>query len=382
MELSLQTFSTMLNNMAAAAQAAAIQALDLLVGSTLRAIFEAVAGLCLWLQWQNVQVLQMARLTTSTGTDCDNFVADFPLFGGRLAGVASSGQVTFGRYTATQPVQIPVGTLVKTNDGTQSFTVNLDTTNAAYEADSSGATQGWFNLAAGVAALNVTVTNNAVGTAGNVLAGTIGLIASSAPGLDTVTNASAFTNGMNAETDAALKARFALWFSSLSKGTPAAINAAVADVAQNLTWQQVNNDAMPAAITAPGTVTVVVDDGSGATPSSTIALVATAVQAVRAATINAYVIAATPLAANISMTLTTAANTNHAAAVAAVQAALAAYIGALGVGNPLPYTRLAQLAYDSRSAITNITGLALNGATADLVPTDFQVVRVGTLTVA
>lgn len=370
----------MLNGMAAAAQAAASQALDLLVGSSLRAIFEAVAGLCLWLQWQNVQVLQMARLTTAAGADCDSFVADFPLFGGRLPGVASSGQVTFGRFTATQPVQIPVGTLVKTNDGTQSFTANLDTTNVAFQADPSGATQGWFNLPAGVASLNVSVTNSAAGTSGNVLAGTIGLIASSAPGLDTVTNAAAFTNGMNAETDTALKARFGLWFSSLSKGTPAAINSAVAGVAQNLTWQQINNEDAGGNF-APGTVTVVVDDGSGATPASTIALVASAVQAVRAATINAYVIAATPLAANISMTLTTAANTNHAAAVAAVQAALAAYIGGLGVGGTLPYTRLAQLAYDSSTSITNITGLTLNGGTADLVPTDFQVVQAGTLAV-
>jgi uncharacterized phage protein gp47/JayE len=308
-------------------------------------------------------------------------VADFPLFGGRLAGVASSGEATFGRYTATQPAQVPVGTMVKTNDGTQSFTVDLDTTNAAYQADPSGATQGWFNLATGVTTLNVTVTNAAVGTAGNVLAGTIGLIASSAPGLDTVTNASTFTNGMNAEADAALKTRFALWFSSLSKGTPAAINAAVADVAQNLTWQQINNTDAGGNY-APGTVTVVLDDGSGATPSSTVALVAAAVQAVRAATINAYVIAATPLAATVSMTLTTATNASHAAAVADVQAALAAYIGALGVGNPLPYTRLAQLAYDSSSAITNITGLTLNGGAADLTPTDFQVLRAGTLMVA
>jgi uncharacterized phage protein gp47/JayE len=381
MQLSLQNFSTMLNNMAAAAQAAASQALDLLVGSTLRAIFEAVAGLCLWLQWQNVQVLQMARLTTASGTDCDSFVADFPLFGGRLQGVASSGQVTFGRFTATQPVQIPVGTLVKTNDGTQSFTVDLDTTNAAFQADPSGAKQGWFTLAAGVASLNVAVTNAAAGTTGNVLAGTIGLIASSAPGLDTVTNANAFTNGLNAETDTALKARFGLWFSSLSKSTPAAIDAAVADVAQNLTWRQINNTDAGGNF-APGAVTVAVDDGSGATPSSTIALVATAVQAVRAATINAYVIAAAPLAASISMTLTTAPNTNHAAAVASVQAALTIYIGGLGVGGTLPYTRLAQLAYDSSSAITNITGLTLNGGTADLVPTDFQVVRAGALTVA
>ena len=198
-------------------------------------------------------------------------------------------------------------------------------------------------MAAGVAILNVSVTNNAAGTAGNVLAGTIGLIASSAPGLDTVTNASAFTNGMNAETDTALKARFGLWFSSLSKGTPAAINSAVAGVAQNLTWQQINNTDAGGNF-APGTVTVVVDDGSGATPAGTIALVAAAVQAVRAATINAFVIAATPLAANISMTLTTSANTSHAAAVAAVQAALAAYIGSLGVGGTLLYTRLAQLA--------------------------------------
>ena len=51
MQLSLRTFNTLVQNMAAAVQAAATQLLDLTVGSTLRAVIEANASIALWMQW-------------------------------------------------------------------------------------------------------------------------------------------------------------------------------------------------------------------------------------------------------------------------------------------------------------------------------------------
>ena len=46
---------------------------------------------------------------------------------------------------------------------------------------------------------------------GNVLANTITSMGQGVPGVDTVTNAIAFTNGVDAESDAAYKARFVLY---------------------------------------------------------------------------------------------------------------------------------------------------------------------------
>ncbi len=54
----------------------------------------------------------------------------------------------------------------------------------------------------------------------------------------------------------------------------------------------------------------------------------------------------------------------------------------LAIGATLNYTRLAQLAYDASSSIINLSGLELNGGTADLEPGLFGVVRAGTISVA
>ena len=56
----------------------------------------------------------------------------------RLAAVASSGQVTFARFTPTQKAVVPIGATVQSADGTQTFTVTVDTTNSAYNAGLGG----------------------------------------------------------------------------------------------------------------------------------------------------------------------------------------------------------------------------------------------------
>src|SRR3954452_809264 len=122
---SLQTFSftQLLSNFAAAVQGAASALLDFNPGSVLLAIAEAVSGIVLWLQAIVLQLLTMTRASTSVGADLDTWVADYGVT--RLPAAASTGQVTFSRFTATQQAVVPVGTMVQTGDGTQNFTVTL-----------------------------------------------------------------------------------------------------------------------------------------------------------------------------------------------------------------------------------------------------------------
>ncbi len=61
------TFTTLMQNMAAAVEASATQLLDLTVGSTLRAVLEANASIALWMQWLILLVLRTTRAATSNG---------------------------------------------------------------------------------------------------------------------------------------------------------------------------------------------------------------------------------------------------------------------------------------------------------------------------
>jgi uncharacterized phage protein gp47/JayE len=374
MQLSLQNFSTLVEGMAASVQGAAQSLLDLTVGSVLRAILEANASVALWLQWLMVQLLATTRLATSTGTDCDSFGADFGFT--RLPAVAASGQVVFSRFTPSTAAFIPVGTNVSTAANTQSFVVAADPTNAAYNAASGG-----FTLAAGIASLNVAVVANAAGVAGNVQPGAISLLSSAVSGVDTVTNAAALTGGIDAESDTAFRARFGNYLASLSRATNLAICSAIAAIQQGLSYT-ITENMNQAGGTQMGFFVVTVDDGSGDPPASLLSTVQGAVSAIRPVGTGFAVQGPVVAPANVAVSVTTAAGASHSAAVAAVAGAIESYIAGLPIGATLSYTRLAQLAYDASGSVSNLSGLLLNGGTADLVPPLFGVVRVGTVTVA
>src|ERR1700689_3330382 len=132
MQLSLQTFTSLVQNMAAAVQSSATQLLDLTVGSTVRAILEANASLALWMHWLILQVWQMTRAATSVGTDRDSWMADMSL--SRLPAASAVGSVTFSRYTATASSFVPAGALVRTGDGSLTFGISVDITNSVWNA--------------------------------------------------------------------------------------------------------------------------------------------------------------------------------------------------------------------------------------------------------
>ena len=374
MQLSFQNFSTMVETMAAAVQGAAAQLLDLTVGSVLRAILEANASLALWQQWLVLQALQATRLATSSGADCDSFGADFGFV--RLPAVSAGGVVSFGRFAPVLSAFIPVGTMVMTSGGTMQFTVVGDSTNPAFSSSQNG-----FLLGAGIGTIALPVTAVTLGKAGNVQAGSINQLGTAIPGVDTVINAVAFSGGIDAESDLAYRIRFGNYLASLSRATSNAINQAIAGVQQGLSSIVSENINQIGAVQL-GHFVVTVDDGTGSPSPSLIQTVQQAIDAVRPIATSFAVQGPVVVSADVSMTLMLQPTAVRASVATTVSSALTTYIDLLPVGSTLSYSRLAQIAYDAVSSITNVTDISLNGASSDLIPPLFGVVRSSTILVS
>ncbi len=371
--LSLLNFNSLVQTMAAYAQGAASVTLNFAVGSVLRAIFQASAAIGLWLQALLVQVLAATRLSTSAGTQVDSFVNDFGL--SRQAAIAATGTVTFSRYTSALTATISPGATVQTADGSVSFAVIADTTQSAWNA-----AQNAYIIPAGGPSANVTVQAQTAGIIGNVLANTITVITQAIPGVDYVTNPDAFTNGVAAQSDAALKAAFVQYINTRALGTVAAAQYAVEALGENVTATIDENVSVSGAY-QPGNFVVTVDNGTGSPPSALIASAQAAVEQVRAAGITFAVQPPTVITANVSVMLTLATGSTASSIQTEVNAAIVDYINALPVGAALPYMRLAQLIFDASPYILNVTALTLNNATADLGGGIGQVVRAGSMTI-
>jgi uncharacterized phage protein gp47/JayE len=374
MQLSLQTFTSLVQNMAATVQAAATQLLDLTIGSTLRAVLEANASVALWMQWLILQVLQMTRAATSTGADLDSWMADMSL--SRLPAAPAVGSVTFSRYTAMSSSLIPVGALVRTGDGMLTFVVTSAETNSVWNAELNG-----YTISPGVSSLTVPVVAQVAGGTGNVLANTISLIATAIPGVDLVTNSAATQNGLDAESDTAFRGRFQNYLQSRSRATTGAVGYAITSIQQGLDFIIAEN-VDPAGATWVGSFVVTVDDGSGYPPPSLLTTVYSSIDAVRPIGSIFSVQPPNVVQANVVLMLSVAADVTSSAIVATVISAITNYINSLTIGELLPLTRLAQVAYDASGAVINVTQVQVNGGTADLVCGSTGIIKAGTVAVS
>ena len=374
MQLQLQTFTALVQNTAASVQSAASQLLDLTVGSTLRAVLEANASVALWMQWLILQVLQTTRAATSSGTDLDSWMADLSLT--RLPASMASGVVTFSRFTAAASAFVPVGALVRTADGAQTFqTLAPTTANVAFSLAQNG-----YLLAIGTTSLDVSVQAQAPGVIGNVQSGAVTLLATAMPGIDGVNNVAAFQNGLDAESDDAFRSRFQNFINSRSRATPLAIAYAIGNIQQGLQFTiRENVDAVGTA--RLGNFVVTVDDGSGTPSASLLTTIIAAIEAVRPLGSTFTVQPPTVVIADVSMTVVTTPGGTRAAAVAAVTAAISAYVNALSIGATLPISRLAQLAYAAHPDIANAGQFQINSAYADIVPSGSGVIKAGLISV-
>lgn len=374
MTITTQTYSQLLSNEIAAMQASSNQFIDVQVGSITLAYLEAVtAGLGLWLQAMYVQLLATTRLASSTGNDVDTFGNDFGFE--RLPAVAATGQATFSRFTNTQQAIINVGATIASSDGTQTFAVIADTTNTNYNSGLNA-----YVINGGTSSANVTVQDIVAGAAGNMAIGQLNTITSSIPFVDTVTNAAAFTNGINEETDAAYKIRFVQFINNLSRATKGAIEYAISLVGQNLTYtltENFNYNGSP----NNGYFYVVVDDGSHDTPSQTLTNVGASIELYRPLGVTYGVFAPVTTTANVSMTITVTAGASHTVIAPIVQTAVTNYVNALTLGQSLYYTRLEQVAYDSSPYVLDVFSVLLNSGTSDVTADNNHVIIAGTITI-
>ena len=363
--------------------------LNFALGSVFRALAEAVGGVLLWFQAENLKTAKLTRLATSYGSDLDSFIADFPLSGVTRFGAQAATTIgTFSRYTSNAPaVYVPVGGQTKTGDGTQVFQVYADTTNRSFVA--SYGTAGGYIIPAQVSSVRVPMvsTTNGVtgapGANGNVAAGAISLISSNMPGVDTVTNVADVTDGFDSESDDSVKARFALAVQGRGGGTTDSIRSAIANIKAGMTCVILENQTPDGTVT-PGFLTVFVDDGSGNLSDALLTASRAAVGATRAAGIQGSAVQrAKKVSANVVMQLVIAPGYVPQVVRAQVAAALASYINGLGQETGLAYFNLPGVARSVPGVSEIVPGsYKLNGGTADMIGTPSTTIKTGSLVIS
>lgn len=165
--------------------------LDTSIGTPVRKILDAVAEAIAEASTDAYLVGYQYDIDSKSGKELDDFVK---LFGfSRLPARRATGLVTFERsVAATQPITLPVNTQLITDSLPQVIIATV--------------TPGVFSIGT----TTVTVPGQAVvaGTSGNIPAHSVGRALTSVQGISTFTNPQAFTGGVDAETDEALRARF------------------------------------------------------------------------------------------------------------------------------------------------------------------------------
>lgn len=372
--LNLKSIATFVSDFSAAVQSSASALIDFSTGSVLLAVAEASSAVGMWLQGLILTVLTVARLSTSSGSDVDSFIADFNM-PPRLGNKGSSGVVTFGRYTPTVSALVPVGAQVQSADGFQVFTVTADITNPAYSASLNG-----YVVNPGTTTVSCPVVSVAIGPATNVVAHGVNRLLTSISNIDYCDNQLAMAGGVAQETDAQVKSRFILYILGLTKGTIYGVESALANLNISIQYQIVDQHQTNGSFQT-GFFYVVVDDGSGTPPPSFISQCTTAVQAVKPLGVQFIVIGPTLVTANVGMILTTLDGYDHGTVVGQVSQLITANITALGLGNGLPYTQLAAWAY-SIPGVANAASITLNGGTSDIAANPQDRIMPGTISVS
>jgi len=374
--LTLKNFAAFVQDQAAAIQGRTQSLIDFSVGSIMRALVESNAGVGLWLQSEMLKVLANTRAATSTGADLDSFVQDFGLF--RLGAASAVGTVTFARFSPAAQAVIPIGATVQTVDGTQTFAVVADPTNAAFNVGLNG-----YVLGSGVASLDVPVEALTPGTGGNVQAGTIGFVTSSIAYVDTVTNAGAIVGGGDAESDASLRARFVDYIQSLRRGTVQAIRFAVMNLRLGLQATVLEN--LNADLTPNSGFLCITVATSDVNPVPTDAIMSSAygqADAYRAGGIWIGVFTPNVVLANVQMTLVVDPQYDYQTLVGNVGTVIAGYVNGLKLGQTLYASGLTKLALETSPGVISVSLSAVNGAQGDLIVTGRDIIRAGTVSIS
>ena len=340
---------------------------NLLEGDPELAIFEGTATQGTWLQYVTQLIWTAARASTATASDLDSFVNDFGL--SRLPATYAQGPVTLSAASApVVQVLIYPGNLIQTPGGAIQYQLIADTTQSAWNA-----TLGAYVLPAGQTSITATAQALIAGSSQNVQPGQLTQLASGIAGISTVTNGAAITNGLDQETDPALRTRFIQFLGSLSKATEEAILFAANSVQQGLDLLALENTNV-ALQTESGTNLIIADDGTGHPSSTLLNNILTAVYNVRAFGIQMAVIGPTVTNVTISLTVLTVPSPTETNAVIQtnVQTTIVNYVNGIQLSAGSQYLYLNNIIEIAKLADSNVLAVSLgsvliNGVAADLL---------------
>lgn len=327
-------------------------------GDPLLALIQGVSSQIVFIEYVVQQLVNVTRAQTSTGGDLDTWMAQFNFT--RLPASYAEGAVTLSVNSVhNNSVSAPVGAVVQTSGGAIQYQLVADTTQAAYNATTNS-----YVLPAGSLSITATAQALVAGSASNVQSGQLAQFASPPAGIDSVTNASAITNGIDPETDDAFRARFVLYLQGLSKATASAVGAAIESVQAGLTYTILTNT-NNALQYQPGMFLVVVNDGSGSPSSALLNEVSSAVGAVAPLTVQYNVVGPTPVAGAIALSVALDSGYTLSQVLSAVQTAVSTYANAVTLGGVVTVSGVIQAAMAVAGVLSVAPGVTINSVAAD-----------------
>lgn len=358
-------------------------------GSSMGAVGNATSLEAALVQNQSLYTQQILRLANipplldgSPNPDVDSFWAPFNI--PRLGPSYATGDVTCSTPSPVgSQIVVPAGGVIAVPSGVQ----------YAIQPGGSGysSTLGGYPINAGQSSVTVPVTCLTAGILGNALVNTQfaavgGTTNPLPPAITTITNAVAFTNGLNTESDANYKARGTITVSSGRTGTGNAQIAAGLAVQAGLTYSygdRVNADGSTHDAYETFFFNVA---GSGVAPSAAlISSIQSAIDAVRGGGISFQVLAPTLQPVDATATIVPVAAYTDAQVLPVAIASYNAYVNGIGLAPDTSDTTcsLAQ-AYaailnnseiNGVPCVKDVQGLTLNGGSVDLTrPFGYQFV--------
>ncbi len=283
--------------------------------------------------WEMSETLyDSAYLLFSSGQNLDRVVEIIGV--DRKPAVKATGSVTF---SGTDGTDIPQGTRVATVEGVEFVTDALGT------------------IAAG--SVSIAVTANVAGISGNVAANTVTQSLDIIFGVTSVNNPAAMSNGVDRESDAALRDRAPGALAAVGKATVAALKAAILAIT-GVTFVAISEDFDRHEVTA------VID---GVTLPNTD--IDAAVLDTRSAGIDVIVQAATLVTIFVDLAITYD-GTEPTDANDLVETSIIDYITGLGIGNDVVYSKLFDVIFNTGSYVSDVTDLFIGTAYPPLTEDD------------
>jgi hypothetical protein len=357
-------------------------------GSPILAIAEAESAQAMFLQFQAQFTTLFARSTTCTGPDLDSFYAqfNFPRAGASFANgsvtlsIASpaNNNITVAAAILNPDSTYTGGTIVQTIGGAIQYQLIPDINQTAYNIGLNA-----YVLPAGQTSITATANALVAGSASNVQAGQLIQFGSSSSNITFVNNPAPISNGSDHESDNHYRARFILYITSLSKATYNAILETCETLFPDYTFAILSN-VTPSNIPTFGYFTVVVNNPGGTVPSGQLITIATALEAVRAFTVQDAVIAAHIHKPPIQMSISVSNGADFDTVSQVVQLAVIGYVNSLPSGAKLYLSNLIDAADNASQEVTSIdfTSVTINGIQANYTVDQFSIVQADLTTVA